>query len=200
MCRDSSLDVTQLRCCRLQGIVMRSIAACARRRSQTQMRCRRRSVRLPFRSSFLHIISLFEQLTGEVTSWTRCRSIEEEKKKRNESVGVPVQHGLVFFCALPLGRDRTKRTDVQQQGAVQLLVDNVVAQDLVVEGSWCALNSRHCDCVYGYWGEGEERNKMCEKDRKKRLAISKMCKTEDVMGREGEKRGTGPWQGKRASQ
>ena len=56
-------------------------------------------------------------------------------------------------CAM-LGGARA-RTNIQQEGAVGLLIDNMGLEDLVVEGPWRSLGSGHCATVR--WG----RRVMC---------------------------------------
>jgi hypothetical protein len=81
--------------------------------------------------------------TGEVTSWTKCLS-----KSRYKSA-------TVCDDKAQLGSG-PKRTNVQQDCAIELLVNNVVRKDLVIQGLWIPLSARHCDGL-------DETNKRLEK-------------------------------------
>lgn len=68
-------------------------------------------------------------LTGDVTSWTRCRSVAESARSYTS-------HGV-------------SHTNVEQYGSIESLVDDVLFEDLVVQSLWSALGGRHawnCKC------------------------------------------------------
>ena len=69
--------------------------------------------------------------TGDVTSWTRCLSVE------NVSSTTPAGPLRSYKTAIEV------HTDIQENGTVFGLVDNMVTEDLIVQGSRLADNARH---------------------------------------------------------
>jgi hypothetical protein len=65
-----------------------------------------------------------DEHTGEVTSWTRCLSIEAIRTRPTEEA-------------------HPQPTDIQQNGAILLLVDNMGIQDLIVQGLGLLISGGH---------------------------------------------------------
>ena len=51
--------------------------------------------------------------------------------------------GVWWWCCAMSRKGRT-RTNIQQDGAIELLVDDMGLEDLVVEGLWRSLGNGHC--------------------------------------------------------
>ena len=69
-------------------------------------------------------------LTGEVTSWTKCLSVQS-----------------VSMCVDICGREcRCWHTDVEQDCAIEPLIYNMVLEDFIVQRSRSILSCRHACC------------------------------------------------------
>jgi hypothetical protein len=67
-----------------------------------------------------------------VTSWTRCLSAADRNRQSKRR----------YFIT-----ERAKQTNIEQDCAVKLLVDDVGLDDLVVESLRCSFGSGHCAMV-----------------------------------------------------
>ena len=72
------------------------------------------------------------KLTGDVTSWTRCRSFDQLLS-------------AILFIETMKHKERENHTDVEKNCAIKLLVNNVCREDLVVKSLRSTHGSRHFD-------------------------------------------------------